>query len=148
MFDAGLWYIEPGSHRVRAMQALGSLHSIAAAAQLLKLDQQRFIVQFSDPTASPPDALLAVQSEFCEEQKEERKADYEARPLLCNHCGARYKVKGKLNRHLKRCDSHHISPAFAFTPLHPSSSAATAASLSFPTPSDANNFDFKQVGLL
>ena len=148
LFDAGLWYIEPGSHRVCAMQALGSLHSIAAAAQLLKLDQQQqFVIQFSDPAASPPDALLAVQQEFCDEQKELRKADYEARRLLCDKCGARYKLQDKLDRHLKRCDSHHISRASVFTPAHPSSSVAAAASPSFPTPSDGNNFDFKQVGL-
>ena len=148
LFDAGLWYIEPGTHQLHAAAALQSLSLSHAAVRLLDLDHASFVVEFPDPPSSPPDLLLAVQQEFCEHQRQVRAAYYLARPFFCTKCGGIYKVKHRLAKHTKLCSAFKIPPAAAYTPAPPSSaSAAASSSSSFPTPS-LDHFAMQQVSFL
>lgn len=64
LFDAGLWYIEPGTYVIVAMNAIRSMPENPAAVKLLELNGRRLHHGF-DSLQYPPDDLLQVQMNFC-----------------------------------------------------------------------------------
>ena len=127
--------------------ALASLVSSGSAYHLLQLARTDFVVQFPNPSNSPPDDLLTVQKDFCEQNRAARASEYKDRPYACTKCGHRYSQEGGLAKHVNRCDTDKIPASRAFTPASSSSSSAsTEVAPSFPCPS-SDTFNLQQVGV-
>jgi len=100
-FDNGYWYINTGGKAVisEALQTIPKYKQLHC--HLVRLPHVGTLNR-------PPDSVLLIQKQFCDEKKVTRHDLKNAKPLSCDQCGMRYVQAKSLNNHKNKC----VKPRF------------------------------------